>query len=202
MRVPALRRFGTASVLRTQPRKRADQEYHQAVTVQIPPRLERLPLGRGQKVLLVVSVGLLLASAGGLWRYVPQLPARIPTHWSGAGAPDGFGPPSTLWALWALMLGMWLMTGLLAWKVSGGTLPLKGLPPLTPQNAPRILGELRTAFLVFQCIVMLIFSGVIGATLVVSLGGPNLIVLPLLLTALVPLGIGSMLYRVSYVAQR
>ena len=31
--------------------------------VQIPPRLERLPLGRGQKALLGVSAGVLVASA-------------------------------------------------------------------------------------------------------------------------------------------
>ena len=172
------------------------------MTVQIPPRLERLPLGRGQKVLLGVSVGLLVVLALLLWRTVPLLPDRIPTHWSGVSAPDGYGPPSTLWALWALMLGMWLVTGLLAWQVSGGRLLLKGLPPITPQNAGRILGELRTAFLIFQCIVTLLFSCIIVATVVVSLGGPNLIALSLLMLVLIPLGIGYALYRVSYVAQR
>ena len=172
------------------------------MTVQISPRLEHLPLRRGQKVLLGASTGLLVASALLLWHYIPLLPARIPTHWSGASVPDGYGPPSTLWALWALMLGMWLATGLLAWQVSRGRLPLKGLPPLTPQNAARILSELRTAFLIFQCILTLLFSSIIVATVVVSLGGPNLIALSLLMVVLVPLGIGYTLYRVSYVAQR
>ena len=176
--------------------------------VQIPPRLERLPLGRGQKALLGVSAGVLVASALVLLHSLPHLPASIPTHWSGASAPDGYGSPSTLWGLWALMLAMWVVLGLLAWQVSKGNLPLNGLPPITPRNAPQphsaphVLGELRTAFLIFQCIIMLIFSGSIVAVVVYSLGGPNLIVLSLLLVVLVPLGIGYMLCRISYLPQR
>lgn len=133
---------------------------------------------------------------------MPQLPARIPTHWSGASAPDGYGPPSTLWGLWALMLGLWAALGLLSWQMPKGKVPLTGLPPITTQNAERVLGELRTALLMFKGIVMLIFSGLIAATIVYSLGGPNLIALSLLSVVLVPLGIGFMLYRLSYVAQR
>ncbi len=170
--------------------------------VQIPPRLERLPLGREQKALLGVSLGLMVALALVLLQYIPHLLTSIPTHWSGASAPDGYGPPSTLWGLWALMLGMWIALGLFAWQVPKGKVPLNGLPPITPQNAVRVLSEVRTAFLIFQCIVMLIFSSIIVATVVYSLGGPNLIALSLLMVILVPLGIGYVLYRVSYVAQR
>lgn len=170
--------------------------------VQIPPRLERLPLGRGQKALLGVSAGVLVASTLVLLHSLPHLPASIPTHWSGASAPDGYGPPSTLWGLWALMLVMWVVLGLLAWQVSKGNLLLNGLPPITPQNARHVLGELWTAFLIFQCIIMLIFSSSIVAVVVYSLGGPNLIVLSLLLVVLVPLGIGYTLYRISCLPQR
>ena len=41
----------------------ARQEYDQAMMMQIPPRLDRLPLTGGQKVTLGVSAGLLIASA-------------------------------------------------------------------------------------------------------------------------------------------
>ena len=172
------------------------------MTTQIPPRLDRLPLKREQRVLLNVSAGVLVASALALWHFVPLLPASIPTHWSGASAPDGYGPPATLWGLWALMLVLWIVPGLFAWQLPSGRFPLNGMPTITPQNAPRVLSELRTAFLIFQCIVMLIFSGVIAAVITYSLGGPNLIALTLLSVVLVPIGIGYMLYRVSYAAQR
>ena len=177
-------------------------EYDQAMMTQIPPRLDSLPLRRGQKVLLGVSAGVLVASALVLWHFVPLLPASIPTHWSGSSTPDGYGPPSTLWGLWAVMLGMWAVLGLLAWQAPSGKFPLNGMPPITPRNAPHVLGELRTAFLIFQCIVMLIFSSIIAAVVVYSLGGPNLIALSLLLVVLVPLGIGYSLFRVSAAAQR
>ncbi|WP_424949918.1 DUF1648 domain-containing protein [Deinococcus sp.] len=172
------------------------------MTVQRSPVRIRLSLRPGQNVLLGVSAVLLAASALMVWHYIPMLPARIPTHWSGASAPDGYGPPSTLWGLWALMLGMWVVFGLLAWQAPGGRVPLNGMPPVTPQNAERVLGELRTAFLMLQAMVMILFSGLVAMTIVYSLGGPNLIALSLLSVVLLPLGTGYMLYRLSYAAQR
>lgn len=169
---------------------------------QVPPRQDRFSLGRAQKVLLGISTGLLIAPALVLWRYLPQLPARIPTHWSGVNVPDGYGPPSTLWGLWALMFGLWVALGLLAWRAPKGRFTLNGMPPITPQHAERVLSELRTSFLIFQCIILLLLSGIIVAIVLSSLGGPNLMAFSLLLIVLMPLGVGYTLYRMSSAAQR
>jgi uncharacterized membrane protein len=165
---------------------------------QTPPRLDQLPLWSGQKALLGASAALLVASALVLWQYVPRLPARIPTHWGGASTPDSFGPPSTLWGLWALMLGLWAVFGLFAWQIPKGKIRLNGMPPVTEQHAPHIYRELRSMVLLFQLILMVMLFSTLSNTVIYALGGPNMMGLTVFLIALFPLSIGYSLYRIYY----
>ena len=159
------------------------------------------PLISGQAVLAGLSSALVLGSGVFLWWAIPKMPASVPLHWSGT-TPDRFGPPSELWSLWAVQLGLWIFLGLLAWRAPKGKLKLNGLPPITPDNAQWVFRELRTTFLIFQLLLTLLFSSIAGVAVLSALGGPNLMALPLCLVPLFPVTIGYTLYRLSYSSER
>ena len=66
-----------------------------------------LPLGRGQKVMLSGSAGVLLASAVTLLWAVPKLPAQITLHYTNLADGTRPGPSSDLWILWVISAALW-----------------------------------------------------------------------------------------------
>jgi uncharacterized membrane protein len=70
-----------------------------------------------RRILEIVS----LAALGILWAITwlsfhgqSPLPASIPTHFNAAGQPDAWGPPSALYLLPAVALGLYLLISLLS----------------------------------------------------------------------------------------
>jgi uncharacterized membrane protein len=56
---------------------------------------------------------LAVSIVGATWilalQVIPTLPPRIPTHFGLSGAPDGYGPASSLWFFPAFVTGMYLL---------------------------------------------------------------------------------------------
>jgi uncharacterized membrane protein len=70
----------------------------------------------------LIAFGLALYSFFLIKTNIPRLPARIPTHFNGAGEADGWGSPDTLWLLLlvqVLTCGLFLMVPLLARRFPG-----------------------------------------------------------------------------------
>ena len=44
-----------------------------------------------------------------LWVSYTSLPDTIPTHFNAAGQPDDFGPKNSIWSLWFVSLGLYVM---------------------------------------------------------------------------------------------
>jgi uncharacterized membrane protein len=53
------------------------------------------------------------------------LPQRIPTHFNVGGQPDGWGPPSTLWLLPAVGVGLYLLISVVALFPASFNYPLR-----------------------------------------------------------------------------
>ena len=166
------------------------------MTVQTSEGRARQPLGAGQKVLVGSSAALLVGSALTLWRYVPQLPARIPTHWSGVSAPDGFGPPSELWTLWWTAASVSFVLGLLAFNLPASG-RLNGMPPVPEQHQPRVRQLSRSLLLALQLVATSLLCGLLLADIVRASGGPDLRPFAFLLVAFVPVLLGVFSFKAS-----
>jgi uncharacterized membrane protein len=90
----------------------------------------------------IVAAALALYSAFLIQTSLPHLPSRIPVHFNGAGQPNGWGSPHTLWVLLGFQV---LVTGLMlsmsAWgcRFPGSVhLGTRRLSDFTPEQRERL----------------------------------------------------------------
>jgi len=90
----------------------------------------------------IVAAVLALCSAFLIQRSLPNLPARIPVHFNGAGKPNGWGSPHTLWVLLVfqvLLAGILLSMSLWGRRFPGSIhLGTQRLSDFTPEQRERI----------------------------------------------------------------
>ena len=119
------------------------------------------------EAMALVAIAVLIAIT---WRALyggDPLPGRIPTHFNGAGEPNGWGPPGTLWLLPAVAAGLYLLISLVALFPAAFNFPVR----VTSANRPRLealtlrmisclKAELAGLFLVIQwCIIESVRGG-------------------------------------------
>lgn len=91
----------------------------------------------------IVAAALAIYSAFLIETSIPNLPRRIPVHFNGAGQPNGWGSPNTLWVLLAfqvllavIMLSISFWSRRFPGSVNLGT---RKLSDCTPEQRERIL---------------------------------------------------------------
>ncbi len=91
----------------------------------------------------LIAIGLAFYSFALIVSNLPHLPARIPTHFNGAGDADGWGSPSTLWFLLlsqVVTCGLFLLVPLLARRFPGAVnLGSRKLSDFSPEQRRRIM---------------------------------------------------------------
>jgi uncharacterized membrane protein len=82
-----------------------------------------------RRTLELVGLGMLAVLYWITWSAVSgpdRLPDRIPTHFNGAGIPNAWGPPSTLWLLPVIAAGVYLLiTAIAAVPTTRVNLPVR-----------------------------------------------------------------------------
>ncbi len=90
----------------------------------------------------IVAAVLAIYSAFLIQLSLPNLPARIPVHFNGAGKPNGWGSPHTLWVLLVfqmLLAGIMLSMSLWGRRFPGSIhLGTRRLSDFTPEQRERI----------------------------------------------------------------
>ena len=83
-----------------------------------------------------------------LWLSYTSLPDTIPTHFNAAGQADGFGSKSSIWSLWFVSLGLYLMFTALSFVPLRS--PLWNLPKAIKQDTSgrgrRLVDEMMAWF--------------------------------------------------------
>jgi uncharacterized membrane protein len=98
--------------------------------------------------------------------YLPQLPERIPTHFNGAGIPDGFGAKSSVWILPATGVFMYILMTAVAAFPQIFNFPVK----ITEENAP-VQYRLATRFIrILKSLILVLFLFLSYKTFSTALG--------------------------------
>ena len=91
----------------------------------------------------IVAAALAIYSAFLIQTSIPNLPSRIPVHFNGAGQPNGWGSPQTLWVLLAFqVLVVLVMLSISFWsrRFPGSVhLGARKLTDYTPEQRQRVL---------------------------------------------------------------
>lgn len=113
--------------------------------------------------------------------WLPRLPDPAATHWSGVGAPDGFGPP---WTFPALSAGVGLSLTLLLWFAAAGSSSVRGSGIPTWSGFNRLIAALSAGTVTMLQFLAVVSAGIqldlVDARLAPPLGWAGLIGLGLL----------------------
>jgi uncharacterized membrane protein len=94
------------------------------------------------------------------------LPERIPTHFNGAGVPDGFGAKSSVWTLPAIGVFMYILMTAVSAFPQIFNYPVK----ITEQNAP-VQYRLATRFIrILKTLILVLFLFLSYKTFSTALG--------------------------------
>jgi uncharacterized membrane protein len=98
--------------------------------------------------------------------YLPQLPERIPTHFNGAGIPDGFGSRNSIWILPATGIFMYLLLTVVSAFPQIYNFPVK----ITQENA-LVQYRLATRFIrILKTVILVLFLFLCYQTINTALG--------------------------------
>jgi uncharacterized membrane protein len=127
----------------------------------------------------LVTLGLAFYSFFLIETNIPRLPARIPTHFNGAGEANGWGSPDTLWLLLVVQVltcGLFLAMPLLGRRYPGSVnLGTRKLSDFTPEQRERIMPLLTDMAGYMSVLLGLLFSVLLRETIhAVSSSHPHL----------------------------
>jgi len=126
--------------------------------------------------LLIVLAAVITSAA-----VYPHLPARVPTHWNGAGEPNGYS--GRFWGAWLIpffLVGMWAIMWI--------------LPAIDPRGAN--YAKFQTAFEAIIIALMLFLAALHVVALRAALGHPAH------MERIVPLGVGILLVVIGNLLPR
>jgi uncharacterized membrane protein len=105
-----------------------------------------------------LALALVLYTAFVIYRVMPQLPERIPTHYNWAGHPTAWGSPDVLWTLLiaqvagtALILAVPAIGRRAPQLVNLGTRRLSDFPPAAREHIMPLLGDMCGWLAVLYC---------------------------------------------------
>jgi uncharacterized membrane protein len=101
--------------------------------------------------------------------YYNQLPETIPTHFNGAGQPDGFGSRSTLWILPVTSLFMYLLMTVVESFPQIYNYPVE----ITPENAVVQYRIATRLIRILKTIILMIFSFITYQTIKTATGAAS-----------------------------
>lgn len=117
----------------------------------------------------LVTLGLAFYSFFLIKTNIPRLPARIPTHFNGAGEANGWGSPDTLWlvlVIQVLTCGLFLAMPLLGRRYPGSvSLGTQKLSDFAPEQRERILPLLADMGGYMSILLGLLFSVLLRETI-------------------------------------
>jgi len=117
----------------------------------------------------LIAIALAFYSFALILTNLPHLPARIPTHFNGAGDADGWGNPSTLWFLLLAQVvtcGVFLLVPLLARHYPGAVnLGLRKLSDFSPEQRRRIMPLLDDMMGYMNVLLSLLFAFLVRGTI-------------------------------------
>jgi len=116
-------------------------------------------------VLQLVSVGLVIYSFFFIRTAIPALPGRIPMHFDAAGAPNGWGSPQSLWALFgaqAISCLVFLLIPYLGQAVPSAIhLGRKRLSDFREEQRPRVMAMLTDMAAYLNIVMNLFFAAIL-----------------------------------------
>jgi uncharacterized membrane protein len=126
----------------------------------------KLPLTSHDQVIEFIGIAFLLFLFFLPLRYYSEIPAKIPTHFNAAGAPDGFGSKTTLWLLPATGLLLWLLLTVINRYPHIFNFPVK----ITPENAETQYRIATRMIRILKCVLLIMFSFISYRTIQTALG--------------------------------
>jgi uncharacterized membrane protein len=153
------------------------------------PRLH-LPMSMMEWVLQAMTLSLLCATVFIVYFYWSILPEQIVTHFNASGAPDHYGPKSTLW----MLCGTSVFNFLLMTLLSRFPHTFNYLKPITESNAASQYLLARKFIFVMNLEVTGIMFFAIWSCIQVTLGAAKSLDLVSMLTLLVAILISTAIY--------
>ena len=108
---------------------------------------------KAQMVGEILCLAVLLFTALGLWLRWPGIPGRIPTHYGFSGEADAWGSKDSLWILWLVQAGLYLLLTVVTFFPKVWNTPV----PVTEANRNFVYSTTLSMLIVMKLVIVCVF---------------------------------------------